>query len=247
MSALATLEPDAREVVAAIADEELARLLGLPRHRPFEGAIVERAQGARRWYAAHGRPRIVARRSGIASLESGAVRFDNEIELADPAPAERLRVGRAHAALAVAITAGSEVDVECERLWATDLPDEAFFLDRVATAAVERLVRIAAVELCRRGSLVGETALPHLSPGCGAWPIDGQFALWRWLTNHGTEPLAPFELLESGMTKPKLSLLALIGLTPDRDAPQVADARASCRACDLAPCSFRRAPFGSAA
>ena len=242
---LATVAPDAAAVVAQIAPEELQRLLGMPRARPLEGELLARAEGAKGWYAAHGRPRILARRAAIVGIESTRVRLDDGRDLDGRALAARLADGRAHAALAVAVTAGGEIDAETDRLWRSDLPDEAFFLDRVGTAVVERLMLTATLWLCRDASAAGETALPHLSPGCGAWELDAQRHLFAWLAgDDGAAALPPFDLLESGMLKPKLSLLAVVGLTHDGAA---VSAIGVCRACDLVRCAFRRAPYGKAA
>jgi hypothetical protein len=237
--------PEAAGVVAAIEAPELARLLGLPRERPLEGEMAARAAGARDWYARHGRPELLARRNAIERIAEETVMLEGGRQLTGAAIARRLAGGHAHAALAVAVTAGPEVDAETERLWASDRPDEAFFLDRVATAVVERLMLRAATWLCREASFAGETALAHLSPGCGAWEFEAQRQLFAWLAGSETPTaLPPLEMLESGMLRPKLSLLAVVGLTREGAASTAAD---SCRSCDLARCAFRRAPFLGAA
>jgi len=250
-AALLVATPDPAAAVAELAPEELNRLLGLPRARPLEGELADRAATASAWYSTHGRPRIAARRAEVGAIETERVRLEGGGTLSGRALAERLAAGRAHAALAVAITAGPEVDAETDRLWAAERPDEAFFLDRLATAVVERLVVRATTWLCREASAAGETALPHLSPGCGAWELEQQRPLWGWLVaDEGgarAPSISPFEMLESGMLKPKLSLLAVVGLTRDPVAAAANDPRSACRACDLTPCSFRRAPFARAA
>lgn len=245
---LSIATPDPAAVVAEVAPEELNRLLGLPRARALDGELAERAAAASAWYSTHGSPRIVARRATVRAIEPETVRLEGGGTLSGRALGERLAAGRAHAALAVAITAGPEVDAETDRLWAAERPDEAFFLDRLATAVVERLVVRATTWLCQEASRAGETALPHLSPGCGALELEQQRPLWEWLVgDDGAASVAPFEMLESGMLKPKLSLLAVVGLTRDPVAAAANEPRNACRACDLTPCSFRRAPFARAA
>ena len=244
-SRLLVSTPDAAALVADVEPQELKRLLGMPRNRPLDGELAARAEGARSWFAAAARPRILARRAEVAGIEGDRVRLAGTGELAGRALVERLAAGRAHAALAVAITAGAEIDAETDRLWASDRPDEAYFLDRLGTAVVEQLALRATTWLCREASASGETALPHLSPGCGAWELDQQRPLWSWLTaGAAASEIAPFEILDSGMLKPKLSLLAVIGLT--RVGAAVTSS-SSCRACDLVSCSFRRAPFARVA
>lgn len=113
-----------------------------------------------------------------------------------------------------AVTAGSEVDEEVERLWQSGHVDEAYFLDRFAAAVVEKLA--ADLGPCR-------------SPGTAGIPFEEQWKLFSYLA-----PLAPqIEMLPSGMLKPKNSLLGVV--SPDaqfRGNP--------CCDCDLHGCTFRR-------
>lgn len=220
---------------------EYARLLGMPRLKPLAGAIAERAQGARDWYAAHGAPWFAARESGIADLQEASVSLASGERFESLALAARLRNGDAHALLAVAVTAGPEADAEAQRLWQEEKPDESFFLSRFAAAVVERLVFHAMMWFCRSVEPKGETVLPHLSPGCGGWRFDDQLTMMRFLAD-GTMTLGPLVMMESGMISPQSSLLAAFGVTRQRVAPTPADA---CRACDLTPCGFRRAPFSA--
>lgn len=76
MNASVAFEPSARELVEAVSDAEYARLLGLPRTRALEGDLALRAQAARAWYAANGRPWVAARRSAIARLDAESVALE---------------------------------------------------------------------------------------------------------------------------------------------------------------------------
>jgi hypothetical protein len=150
------------------------------------------------------------------------------------------------------MTAGPEVDAESARRWQDGRPDEAYFLDRFAAAVVEQLVLRAMTWLCREASAREETAIAHLSPGCGGWEFEAQRPLFELLADgavagervDGEElapaRLAPFAMLASGMLRPKSSLLAAIGLSRDPRAVGPADL---CRGCDLSPCRFRRAAY----
>jgi hypothetical protein len=117
-----------------------------------------------------------------------------------------------------AITAGSEVEDEVAKLWEADRVDEAYFLDRLAAAAVEHLA-------ASLGS--------YTSPGHKGFPIEDQSRLYAQLA-----PLAPeIELLPSGMLNPKNSLLAVYDPS---DEPEDENASVSpCSRCDWR-CSFRR-------
>jgi hypothetical protein len=236
-----------------VREPELLRLLGLPRGRALEGDLGDRAEGARAWYAAHGRPYAASRRVAVRSCEAASVFLEDGTELRSALLAERLRQGQAHGMYALAASAGREVAEEVARLWAADRPDEAYFLDRFAAAVTERLVFWAAGEICRASEPSGETLLPHLSPGCGHWDLADQHRVMALL---GGTPaplgegdsaparvrLGPLALLPSGALHPAPSVLAVLGITRRLLAHRPEDL---CRACDLSPCAFRRAPFAA--
>jgi len=50
------------------------------------------------------------------------------------------------------------------------------------------------------------------------------------------------EVLDSGMLRPKKSLLAVIGLTRDLEKARALVRFTACAACSLANCNYRRAP-----
>lgn len=219
---------------------EYQRLLGLPRARTLEGELAERALAARRFYAERGDPFVAARRIELAGVGAEQVTTREGLRFEGRTLAKRVREADAHALVALAVSAGPTAEAEARRLWAAEKPDESFFLDRFATAIVEQLVRWASVWTCRDAEPRGETALFHLSPGCGGWDFADQPRLFALLAD-GAGPLGPLTLLESGMLTPAHSMLAVLALTRHPVAPSPADA---CRSCDLAPCAFRRAPFG---
>jgi hypothetical protein len=240
---LSHVEFSARDLAAEVTGEEYARLLGWPRGRALSDELASRAAAARGWYAEHGRPWAVARRLELWSIDASGVTVETGETFTSRALADRLRTGEAHGLLALAVTAGVEVDVEARRLWDADKPDEAFFLDRFGAAVAERLVFGAMLWFCRRSEPQGETLLPHLSPGCGGWMFEDQAKLMTQLTG-GAATIGPLRMLPSGMLSPKNSLLSALGITARPVAASPADA---CRACDLTPCAFRRAPHRGAA
>lgn len=240
MSALA---PQPLELAQAVSERELRRLLGLPRGRELDGDIGALAGGARAWYAAHGRPFAASGRADVADLPPAVVRLASGTELRSPDLSAGLRATRGHAVVALAVSAGREVAAEVSRLWAEDRPDQAFVLDRFATAVTEALVLWASGAICRAASTSGETLLPPLSPGCGRFEIGDQMELMRLL---GGVPVAddrvalgPIELLATGALDPPHSLLAALGVT--RRALAAATPEDLCRSCELEPCAFRRA------
>lgn len=244
MSALATLEPAAAEVAALVTPEEYARLLMMPRRKMLDEELAARARGATEWYAAHGRPWIAARRIDVERLDAGGVALATGQTFRSAALAERLRGADAHAVVAVAVTAGAEVEAEYRRHWAEGRPDEGFFVERFGVGVAEQLVRYAAAWACRAAAAGGETALFHASPGCGSWPLEEQGKLMSVLAGDGEPAVGPVSMMPSGALAPAHSVLALVGLTRRPVAPSPADA---CRACDLTPCAFRRAPYRKSA
>jgi hypothetical protein len=245
------LSPEGPKLAGEVRDSELLRLLSMPRGRALEGDVRDRAEDARAWYAENGRPYASARRAAIRSCEGGSVRLEDGTELRSTLLGERLRQGQAHAVYALAATAGREVADEVARRWATDRPDEAYFLDRFAVAVTERLVFWAAGELCRASEREGETLLAHLSPGCGQWDLADQHRVMALLvetvspgvTSEGERVLlGPLELLPSGALHPQHSLLAVLGVTGRLSSTTAEDL---CRDCELSPCAFRRAPFSA--
>jgi hypothetical protein len=223
VNALLQIAPPAGAVVEAVMPDEYARLLGWPRHRPLTVELAERARTSRAWYAEFGRPWAAARCVPLADV--ALVKLD----------------ASASSAAAFAVTAGTEVEVEAARLWQLERPDESFFLDRLAAAVTEQMVRVVAGAVCRAAEAGGQTALFHLSPGCGAWPLEEQGRLLRLVL--GEDPTDRLELLESGMLRPVHSMLGLLALSRHAAAPTPKDA---CGRCDLMPCAFRRAPYRGA-
>ena len=242
---MSTDRPHAVELAAAISEPELMRLLGLPRTRGLAGELGERAQAARSWYAANGRPFAATRRVAVERLSASEVSLVDGTVLRSAALADGLRATDGHAVVVFAVSAGREVAAEIGRLWASDRPDEAYFLDRFAAAVTEALVLRTSGSECRQASGAGETLLPPLSPGCGRFEIGDQQRLMRLVGGVPTSDerlrQGPIELLPAGALDPPHSLLGVLGLTRQRlAAPTPEDL---CRACALEACGFRRVPF----
>jgi hypothetical protein len=235
---------DPAEVAAAVEARELLRLLGMPRNRPLEGELYDRAETARAWYAAHGRPWVAVRRLEVQDTTAGVRTADGAV-LRSARLAESLRRAHGHAVLVLAVSAGREVAAEIARAWADDRPDEAYFLDRFAAAVAEALVLKVSGDECRAFSARGETLLPPHSPGCSDFAIADQHRLMALLGGEPAGPervaLGPIELLGSGALDPPHSLLAACGMT--REPLASTTRQALCRGCALEPCPYRRSPF----
>jgi hypothetical protein len=245
VTAPVVLPASGAELADSVPAPEYARLLGMPRGRRLEGDLADRAAAARAWYARHGRPFVASRRLPLAARPDGALVLEGGTALRSASLADRLRAADARALVLLAATAGAEVGEEVDRLWAEGRPDEAFFLDRLGAAVTERLVFWAGRTLCRAAEPLGETLLPHASPGCGGWDLADQHRVWAALFGGDASLAGPLRLVSSGALHPRHAVLAAMGVSPKpAAAPTPADL---CRGCDLSPCAFRRAPYDRSA
>ena len=219
---------------------EYHRLLGYPPGHELDGRARELADAARAWYARHGRPWIYAREAEGLTVD-GARIWIAGTPFASPRLAVTLREAEAHAAVAVAVSAGPELEREAQRLWLEEKPDEYYFLEMFGSAVVEQLTTLAGARLCVRAERESLAVLPHYSPGYPEWDIAEQSRLLE-LVGQGGIP-GEIEALDSGALRPRKSLLAIFGLTRKTGAAQPLSTLAACERCSFAPCQFRRAPY----
>jgi hypothetical protein len=227
---------------------EYQRLLGYPRGRVLEGRARELADWARAWYAEHGRSRVYARETDSLWIADGSIVIDGT-PFSSPRLQKTLAAADAHGAVLVAVTAGPEVEIEAQNRWREEKPDEYFFLEIYGSAVVEHLAAVTGARLCGWAEARGMAVLPHYSPGYAQWDIAQQPALLDLLVHGPTPHRLPFELtvLESGMLRPKKSLLAVFGLTHQLDCVRRLTDLVPCQSCSLARCHYRRAPYARAA
>jgi hypothetical protein len=220
---------------------EYIRLLGYPRGWTLEGRAQELGDWAREWYAQHGRPWAYARGVDGVRINDGAVvvggaRFNSSrltTTLAE-AGAER--------AFLVAVSAGAELEEEAQARWRDGKPDEYFFLEVLGSAVVEYLVTMTGARLCAWADGDGAAVLPHYSPGYPEWSIDEQSKLLDVIRASRAAAVS-LEVLESGMLRPKKSLLAVFGVTRHVDRVRPLTGLSPCENCSYVPCQYRRAPY----
>ena len=226
-----------------IQEAEYQRLLGYPKNHPLEGRARELANDAEAWYSKHGRPWICAREMPSLELKNGNVRIGG-IEFSSKKLREILLEARAHGALLIAVSAGKECEEHAGQLWNEDKPDEYFFLETYGSAVVEQLVTVASSRICAWADENKMAALPHFSPGYSGWNIAEQLPLWSlFQKSFDREFPGELEVLESGMLRPKKSLLAVIGLTRDLEKAGRFQKLIPCENCSLPDCQYRRGPF----
>jgi hypothetical protein len=226
-----------------VAPAEYQRLLGYPRDYRLEDRAAELADAARAWYVEHGRPWVFARQSNSLNLAGGKVVIDG-IDFQCPRLFATLSQAEADSVVMVAVSAGAELEQHANELWLEEKPDEYFFLEVYGSAVVEHLVTMKAAELCTWAESSGRAVLPHYSPGYPEWDIRQQGPLLRLICEHDRDRM-PGELaaLDSGMLRPKKSLLAVFGVTRHGDRAARLAGLVPCASCSYQPCQYRRAPY----
>jgi hypothetical protein len=226
-----------------VLEAEYLRLLGFPPgHQPGERSR-ELADWARRWYAENGRPWIFARSASELDVTGDRI-FLNDAEFLSDRLSAQFRAAKAHGAMLVAVSAGAECEAKARECWQDGKPDEYFFLEMYGSAVVEFLVTHAARRVCAWAEQNGMAVLPHYSPGYTGWPVSDQPKLWNLIRGNSGSPFpAELEVLESGMLRPKKSLLTVFGLTRHPEKVLPGSKLIPCENCSLPNCQYRRAPY----
>lgn len=214
------------------------RLLGHPPGYPLEGRSRELADWARAWYARHGRPWVYAREVELsatngASVGIGGVRFHSD------ALSRRFERSAADHAVLAAVSAGPEIELEAQKLWLEEKPDEYYFLEVLGSVVVEQLTAMLGERLCAWAERQGTAVLQHYSPGYPGWDIAEQSRLLALLTGEAKLP-GILEALESGALRPKKSQLAVFGVTRHTDDVRRLTEMVACESCSLPSCQYRR-------
>jgi hypothetical protein len=225
-----------------VQESEYKRLLGLPQDRELEGRVQELALWAQDWYRRNGEPWIYARQTGKIESSQRTLRIDG-IPFSPGRLHERFVQSKADSAMLVAVSAGKDCEETARELWSEGKPDEYFFLEVFGSAVVEHLVAAASFRLCEWADQHGAAVLPHYSPGYPGWDIKEQGDLLNLIMRgDGTKIRERIGVLDTGMLRPKKSLLAVFGITHRVDlVPRLTDL-IPCESCSLASCRYRRIP-----
>ena len=144
----------------------------------------------------------------------------------------------------VAVGAGPELEEESRRRWEDGKPDEYFFLEIFGSAVVEHLAASTGARLCAWAEQHEMAVLPHYSPGYPEWDIAEQPRLLDLMKQtRGQSFPSPVEVFDTGMLRPKKTLLAVFGLTRHTDRLRKLADLVPCESCSFGPCQFRRAPY----
>lgn len=238
-----TIELAAGRVDIDVEAEEYTRLLGYPRGWVLEGRAQQLADWARQWYTQNGRPWVYARQVEDFAITGDSIHLDGEL-FTSKRLQSTLEQSEAHSAILVAVGAGPEAEEEARLRWADAKPDEYFFLEMFASAVVEHLTTVTGARLCDWAEQRGMAVLPHYSPGYPEWDVAEQTRLLTLLRRTGNKPFPScVDALESGMLRPKKTLLAVFGLTRYTDRLRRLTGLVPCERCSFGPCQYRRAPY----
>jgi hypothetical protein len=226
-----------------VVTEEYVRLLGFPRSWQLEGRPLELANWAREWYAKHGRPWMYARQVDSFEILGDTIRMDG-VAFTSKRLKSTLQQAEAHSVILVAVGAGPEAEEESRRRWVEEKPDEYFFLEIFASAVVEHLVTTAGAQLCDWAEHHDMAVLPHYSPGYTDWDIAEQPRLLELMQKTRRQAFpSGVEVFDTGMLRPKKTLLAVFGLTRHTERLRRITELVPCENCSFGPCQYRRAPY----
>jgi len=223
--------------------DEYVRLLGYPRGWVLEGRARELADWARDWFAKNGRPWFYARQAEDLEIAGDSIQIDG-VSFTSKRLQNTLQQAQAHSVILVAVGAGPEAEEEASRRWEDEKPDEYFFLEVFASAVVEHLATITGARLCEWAEGHGMAVLPHYSPGYPEWNVAEQLQLLDLMKRTREEQFpSSVEVFETGMLRPKKTLLAVFGLTRHTERLRRLTDLVPCESCSFGPCQYRRAPY----
>ena len=226
-----------------VQDAEYQRLLGYPKNHDLAGRPRELADAARKWFSENGRLWIYAREIGALELRDEKLHIAGN-EFSSRQLHDSFAGSQAHSAVLVAVSAGKECEEKARQLWQESKPDEYFFMEIFGSAVVEHLVTLASGRICGWADQNKMAVLPHYSPGYSGWDIADQIKLWNLIRqNNGGGFPGELDVLESGMLRPKKSLLAVFGVTRDVEQARRFAKLIPCENCSLPGCQYRRGPY----
>lgn len=227
----------------SVQESEYQRLLGYPQGHALEGRARELADWARRWYAENGRPWFYARQLDALELAGEKLRVAGT-EFSSQQLHDQFVEAQADSVMLVAVSAGKECEEKARELWHEGKPDEYFFMEVFGSAVVEHLVTVASGRICGWADANKMAALPHYSPGYSGWDIADQVKLWNLIRQNGARHFdGRLAVMETGMLRPKKSLLAVFGITRNLEKARKLVKLIPCENCSLPDCQYRRGPY----
>lgn len=231
-----TLPPvNAAELVLPL--PRLATILGYPEGKKVEAHSREVLNEAGHLFAVVARVNWRAVAVAVEKCERDEVSLEGGEKLSSTTLSARLKKAGGSETVIAGITLGAELDERITELNSAGRPDHSFFLDAVATCAMEVLSQNLYVRVCEEMASVNLIALPRTAPGYGSWNLSDQHRLKHIL---GAGSSFPVSILESGMLDPVRSILSLFPLTADPDHANSDSSISPCASCGALDCAYRR-------
>jgi hypothetical protein len=226
-----------------VQESEYKRLLGFPTSHALEGRSRELADWARRFYSKNGRPWFYARQLDALELANEKLRAAGT-EFSSKQLHDQFAEAQADNAMLLVVSAGKECEEKARELWREEKTDEYFFMEVFGSVVVEHLVTVASGRICGWADQNQMAALPHYSPGYSGWDIADQIKLWNLIRQNGARHFdGRLDVLETGMLRPKKSLLAVFGVTRNLEKARRLAKLIPCENCSLPDCQYRRGPY----
>jgi hypothetical protein len=205
------------ELTIEVPQDEVLRYLGYPRSRRPSARVEETLAGL--WA-----PLLtLLRPAGMFRIVPG----EALVAAGMPAPTEEVGIGLA--------TVGSALEEEGVRQAEAGHALEALLIEALGSAAAEAATDALFARICAEARRRGRHLAPRVSPGYGAWPLEGQRALLALLD----AAALGVRLTEGLLMVPRKSVSFAARLAAQ---PAAAQARRPCAACDRADCAYRVAP-----
>jgi hypothetical protein len=226
-----------------VQESEYQRLLGFPKNYSISGRSRELANWARDWFAKNGKPWFYARQMSALELTDEKLRVAGT-EFSSKQLHDQFVEAQADNAMFVVVSAGKECEEHARQLWQESKPDEYFFMEMFGSAVVEHLVTVASGRICGWADANKMAVLPHYSPGYSGWDISDQIKLWNLIRQNSARQFdGNIEVMETGMLRPKKSLLAVFGITRNLEKARRLAKLIPCENCSLPGCDYRRGPY----
>jgi hypothetical protein len=226
-----------------VKESEYKRLLGYPSDYELEDRARELADWARQWYNENGKPWIYALKYDKLDTSKENLSIEN-IELSSKKLRNQFAEAEADSAMLAVVSAGKECEEKALQLWLEGKPDEYFFLEVYGSAVVEHLVTTIGFRFCDWAEKNNKMVLPHYSPGYPGWRVEDQEKILKLIKQDKTHDLpGEIYLFDSGMLRPKKSMLALFGITKNVSKVRNLKELIPCESCSLANCRYRRIPY----
>ncbi len=223
--------------------QEYVRLLGYPRGWELEGRALELADWARDWYAKNGKPWFYARQAENFEFDGESIQIDG-MPFTSKRLQSTLEQAEAHSVILVAVGAGPEAEEEAagagRKKSRTSISSWRYSHPQWSSIWLQRPERVSATGQNSTTWRCCRTTAQDIPNGM----LRSNRGLLELMKRTRREPFpSPVEVFDSGMLRPKKTLLAVFGLTRHTDRLRRLTDLVPCENCSFGPCQYRRAPY----